>query len=66
MSPKLFNLLLLILSGVLYYMVIAPLYTGEDSGLWAPSQGITSLLKVRSQYEETGRGIKGIVDKANK
>ncbi|HCC06507.1 TPA: hypothetical protein DEP94_04125 [Candidatus Nomurabacteria bacterium] len=52
MSPKLINILLIVSSAALYYLVIGPLWSGTGS-VWTPSRGGVSNLKVQaSQYKE--------------
>jgi len=52
MSPKLINILLIVSSAALYYLVIGPLWSGTGS-VWTPSRGGVSSLKAKeSQYKE--------------
>lgn len=52
MSPKLINILLILSSFALYYLVIGPLWTGVGP-IWSPSQGISILTSKESQYKNT-------------
>ncbi len=52
MSPKLLNILLLVASFALYYLLIGPLWSGTGS-VWSPGQGITELRNLEAQYRET-------------
>lgn len=52
MSPKLINILLILSSFALYYLVIGPLWTGGGP-IWAPEHGISSLTSLESQYKDT-------------
>jgi len=52
MSSKLLNLLLLVASFAVYYVVISPLYSG-DGQVWKPEQGVASLMASNKQYEKT-------------
>ncbi len=52
MSPKILNILLVVLSGVLYMYVIDPLYTGNGT-LWVPSGSISTLKALNEQYSAT-------------
>lgn len=66
MSPKLFNILLIISSIVIYSYVIKPLYTGEDTGFWTPKESVQSLLLSKKQYVATINGIDEIKQEAKK
>ena len=52
MSKNLLNLLLLVASFALYYVVLGPLWSGAGS-VWQPSQGITTLKSLNVQYTDT-------------
>lgn len=52
MSPKLINILLIVSSVALYYLIISPLWSGVGS-VWKPERGGVTTLKVQSsQYKE--------------
>ena len=52
MSPKLLNILLILASFSLYYLVIGPIWTGGGP-IWAPAQGISTLMSQDKQYKDT-------------
>lgn len=64
MSPKLLNSLLLMGSFVLYYLVIGPLYSGEDTGVWVPEKSVTSLQDAIAQYDGTIDKVDALVKNA--
>ena len=64
MSPKLLNILLILISGVLYFFVTKPLYTGADSGVWLPENNIQALRTSTLNYEETLKGADALLSKA--
>lgn len=64
MSPRLFNTLLLIASGAMYYLLIGPLYSGQDTGIWAPSNSIKTLIADKARYTQTLDGVDKIIKKA--
>lgn len=64
MSPKLFNSLLIIVSVVLYFYVIDPLYTGADAVFWNSGPSIQSLNVLKNQYQATIDGVSGILQEA--
>lgn len=67
MSPKLLNLLLLISSGALYYLVISPVYTGESSGVFEiPGDSIQALIKKEADYDATIQTAKDTVTLSKK
>jgi len=51
MTPKLLNILLLIVSFVLYYSVINPLYYGTPSPIFSTDNNIQGLLETRAKYD---------------
>ncbi|MFA5132461.1 MAG: type 4a pilus biogenesis protein PilO [Candidatus Paceibacterota bacterium] len=51
MSPKLLNLLLIISSFAMYYLLINPLYTGVGP-IWQPENSVTSLRSLNQQYDD--------------
>ncbi len=51
MSKNLLNLLLLVSTVVIFYVVVSPLYTGSGT-IWQPEQGIVSLRNTNTQYDE--------------
>lgn len=63
MSTKLLNLLLLVGSFALYYVVLNPLYTGEGS-VWQPEQSISSLRNSNSQYDQTLSQVESLFKEA--
>lgn len=69
MSPKLLNILLILIPVILYYGVFNPLYTGNPGLIWAPESSIAALQGANVQYSNTmglvsevQRGIKKIND----
>lgn len=64
MSPKLLNILLLIGSLAIYYLVIGPLQTGEDTGVWSPDKSIDALVDLNKQYDQTIPQIDKITEQA--
>lgn len=61
MSPKYLNLLLLILSWVLYSYIVNPLYSGTESLLFPPSDSISTLTHTRDTYDKTIDAIPGLI-----
>jgi hypothetical protein len=53
MSPKLLNILLLILPLVLYYGYIDPAYSGATGLVWTPEASIAVLKSQKAQYENS-------------
>jgi hypothetical protein len=52
MSKNILNLLLIVLTFSVYYLVISPLYSGAGT-IWQPERGITALKSLNSEYDET-------------
>lgn len=52
MSKNLLNLLLVVVTFAMYFLVIGPLYKGTG-GVWQPEQSIKSLREMNSQYNVT-------------
>lgn len=63
MSPKLLNLLLVILPVVLYFGYIQPYYTGDGGLVWSPETSIRALQSQNVQYINTLAQI-GIIKEA--
>ncbi len=53
MSPKLLNLLLVLIPVVLYYAYLDPMYSGTQGLIWTPESSITVLQATNVQYENT-------------
>lgn len=65
MSPKLLIVLLLLSSGVMYYLLISPLYTGSGD-LWSPQEGgVLQLIQKKAQYEKAINDADNIIKQAN-
>lgn len=64
MTPKLLNILLIIISGVLYIYVVNPLYSGTDSFFFASGQDIKSLTTKLATYDATIAEVPNIIKKA--
>lgn len=52
MSKTLLNLLLIVATFAVYYLVIGPVYTGMG-GVWQPAESVQSLKLLNTQYDET-------------
>ncbi len=52
MSKNLLNVLLLISSFAVYYLLIHPVYSGTG-GVWQPAESVTALQALSGQYDET-------------
>lgn len=52
MSKSLLNLLLVVATFAVYYLLIGPLYTGTG-GMWQPAESVQSLKQMNTQYDET-------------
>ncbi|MSR71528.1 MAG: hypothetical protein EXS50_02590 [Candidatus Taylorbacteria bacterium] len=52
MSKNLVNLLLLVASFAIYYLVLSPLYSGGGA-IWAPEKSVTALRVLSMQYDDT-------------
>ncbi len=66
MTPKLLNILLLILSGFLYFYIIEPLYTGSESFIFTQGQDLKTLMNERDTYDKTIAEVPKLIDKAAK
>lgn len=64
MSPKILNILLIISSLALYYLVVTPMYSGVDSGVWLPENNIQSLLVYNKNYDQTLNEVDALIVKA--
>lgn len=53
MSPKLLNILLVLIPAILYYFVYVPLTTGNPSAIFTPVASISSLQATNVQYTNT-------------
>lgn len=53
MSPKLLNVLLVLIPVILYYGVFDPLYTGNQGLIWTPESSIEALQLKNVQYTST-------------
>lgn len=53
MSPKLLNILLVLIPVILYYGVFDPLYTGNQGLIWTPESSIAALQAKSVQYTNT-------------
>ncbi len=53
MSPKLLNILLVLIPAILYYGVFDPLYTGKPGLIWTPESSISALQSTNVQYTNT-------------
>lgn len=53
MKPRDLNILLIVASVALYYLIISPLYSGGSSLLFESGQDITTLTKTRDTYDKT-------------
>lgn len=65
MSPKLINILLIVSSFALYYLVIGPLWTGVGP-IWSPSQGISTLMNLEKQYKDTANNADDLARQGEK
>jgi hypothetical protein len=52
MSKKLLNLLLIVATFAVYYLLIGPVYKGVG-GVWQPGESVKSLQVLNAQYDET-------------
>lgn len=52
MSKSLLNLLLIVASFAVYYLIIGPVYSGVG-GVWQPADNVASLKSLSKQYDET-------------
>ncbi len=64
MSPKLLNLLLIVFSFTLYYLVISPLYSGIGA-IWQPEKSIAALKTLNAQYDQTLSQAEGLLKQAD-
>ncbi|MEN9881087.1 MAG: hypothetical protein RLZZ308_270 [Candidatus Parcubacteria bacterium] len=53
MSPKLLNILLVLLPAVLYFGYIDPMYTGDPGLVWTPEKNIRGMQSLNVQYANT-------------
>jgi hypothetical protein len=53
MSPKLLNILLILIPAILYYAVYVPLYEGTPGLVWTPKNSIPVLQSQNAQYATT-------------
>lgn len=63
MSKKLLNLLLLVATFALYFLLIGPLYKGVG-GVWQPAESVQSLKELNDQYNETLKQAEDIFTQA--
>lgn len=66
MTPKLLNILLIIISGILYVYIVDPLYSGTASALFPESSSIKTLTDTRNAYDATLKEVPNIISNANK
>ena len=66
MSPKLFNLLLIIGSFALYHFLVGPLYSGKDTGIWVPENNIQSLRENIRRHDNALSKIDAILSEASR
>ena len=69
MSPKLLNILLILIPVVLYYAYLDPMYSGSPGLIWTPEKSISILQATNVQYENTAKQvdlIKESVSRINK
>ena len=69
MSPKLLNILLILLPVSLYFGYIEPAYTGNTGFVWTPDSSIVALRSEKVQYENSIAQVELIqaeLDKINK
>lgn len=52
MSKNLLNLLLIVGTFAVYYLLIGPVYKGVG-GVWQPAESVQSLRELKNQYDET-------------
>ncbi len=45
-------------------MLVGPLYSGEDVGVWAPENNVKSLIQQREDYTKTIEGVNTIIAQA--
>lgn len=64
MSPKLLNILLLLIPITLYFGYISPFYTGEEGLVWTPERSLPSLQAENVQYINTLQQMELIKSKA--
>lgn len=64
MTPKLFNILLIILSWLLYSYVVDPLYSGTTSFLFDDGQSFKSLTEKRNAYDKTIEEVPKMIKQA--
>ena len=63
MSPKILNLLLVVASGSLYYLLISPLYTGIGT-IYQPGMGVAPLRDLNESYDTTIAQAQKLVDQS--
>jgi hypothetical protein len=66
MSPKLLNILLVIVPIVLYIGYIDPVYTGASGLIWTPEKSIFALKSENVQYANTLKQVSLVEDEMNK
>ncbi len=69
MSPKLFNILLIIVPAVLYFGYLDPMYNGTPGFVWTPGRSLSALKSENVQYINSINQIdliKSEADKLNK
>lgn len=63
MSKNLLNLLLIVTAFAVYYLAIGPLYSGTG-GVWQPSNSISTLQAMNTQYDATLGQADGLYSQA--
>jgi hypothetical protein len=66
MSPKLFNILLVLTPLVLYFGYLSPMYEGVPGFVWTPEASITVLQAQNVQYTNALNQVKLVEDAMNK
>lgn len=66
MSPKLLNILLIMLPVSLYYGYIEPVYTGQPGFVWTPESSIMALQAENVEYKNAFNQIEAIENEINK
>lgn len=65
MSPKLLNILLILVPAVLYFGYLNPMYTGKPGFIWTPPQSIFALKIENKQYDNALAQVALIENGAN-
>jgi hypothetical protein len=66
MSPKLLNILLVLIPVALYFAYIDPMYSGQPGLIWTPDDSIVSLQSKNKQYDNALQQVPLVISEIEK